>query len=186
MFVSHPDSEFPFPAALGPPGARYYQIVELSTRLAWFLVTFQIKDEHLSLTHSVCCSSESELLNLLQSRPNHAVTALQQVKPSGDRNGSWKLRTISHVWRAWDDVARQRVVIFEDDEGVEFVGDLSEELHDRLTDRALVMQVGGPQSVTRRRSMRAPRLKSRCASPSATSAHGQKKDASWLRRPKRP
>lgn len=130
MFVCHKSFEISVPPFLRSPGSGYYRAVELSLQLPWFIVTYLIHEGENSCLRSVCCSWDSDLIELIapqaltqstQTSPptQQPVASLQQVVPQPDCNG-WAVRNIQSIWTASDVSSDEQVVILEDADGAQF------------------------------------------------------------------
>lgn len=139
MFVAVSDYEVPLMTALGGAGEKFFRAMELSVRLPWFLVTALIQDEQDELLHTVCCSWESDLVDLLSVKSKHGILALQQLRPSPLRDGRWELRDVTRVWQAKHPTG-QSLVIYQDADGREFCGEFGEAVRAGLTDRSLLFE----------------------------------------------
>ena len=147
MFVAVSDYEIPLMTALGGPGEKFFRAMELSVRLPWFLVTALIQDGRDELLHTVCCSWESDLVDLLSVRSKHSVVALQRLTPSSLRDGRWELRDVTHVWQARHPTG-QSLMIYQDADGEEFCGEFGEAVRAGLTDRSLLFEAEAPHAAS--------------------------------------
>ncbi|MGY4829156.1 hypothetical protein ACVNIS_11305 [Sphaerotilaceae bacterium SBD11-9] len=125
--------------ALAGAGERYFRSMELSVRLPWFLVTLQIRYEEDEVLHSVCCSWESDLVELLSATSNQRVVTVQQLMPSAQREGAWDLRDIVRVSQAKHPSGRT-VVVYQAADGQEFFGEFVSILGAALTEHSLLFE----------------------------------------------
>lgn len=102
MFVSQPQYEFPFPPALGQPGAKHWRMVELTLHAPWFLLSVETVDPDepgYCLTRTLCVAWEHDLADLLRSLEPARVKGIVCMMPAWQSpTGQWWSREIREVW----------------------------------------------------------------------------------------
>lgn len=152
MFVCHKSFEFPVPPLLRSPGSGYYRAVELSFQMPWFIITYLVQEEESSFVRSVCCSSENDLIDLIDTHvlthagetsppTRQAVASLQQVVPHAHGTG-WTVRDIRSVWVANEVPSNEQVVIVEDAGGTQFCCTFPSDEPPIVGERRLVATIG--------------------------------------------
>jgi hypothetical protein len=152
MFVCQKSFEIPVPPLLREPGSGYYRAVELSLQMPWFIITYLVQEDGGSFLRSVCCSWESDLIDLIDAQAlahagepspptRHAVASLQQVVPHALGTG-WTVRDIRSVWVANEVPSNDRVVIVEDVSGTQFCCTFPSDEPPIIGERRLVATIG--------------------------------------------
>jgi len=102
MFVSHPEYEFPIPAALDDPGAQHWRMVELSLHAPWFLLSVELVDldePDLSITRTLCIAWEHDLADVLRPLDADRVKGIVCMMPAWQSpTGQWWAREVREVW----------------------------------------------------------------------------------------
>jgi hypothetical protein len=124
MFVSTPRFEFPIPAVLAGPGAKFWRGVELSSNVPWFIATFDVCEDGVNVLHTVCLWWESDLVGLMGDGHSGRLVELQCLMPPWySAAKAWTMRRVTKIWRAKDRTAQDaEVFVFLDDNGKEFCG----------------------------------------------------------------
>lgn len=102
MFVSHPQYQFPIPAALEDPGVQHWRMVELTLHAPWFLLSVEIVDQNepdLSITRTLCIAWEHDLTDVLRGLDPTRVKGIVCMMPAWQSpTGQWWSREIREVW----------------------------------------------------------------------------------------
>lgn len=102
MFVSHPEYEFPIPAALGEPGSQHWRMMELGLHAPWFLLSVEVVDPDvpdLGFTRTLCIAWENDLAEVLRPIDADLVRGIVCMMPAWQSpTGQWWSREIREVW----------------------------------------------------------------------------------------
>lgn len=93
MFMSYAALESTIPAALLPPGAKIWQVLELSLRLPWFLAT--VEDLSEGVFRDFLLSSSVELADLIRDDAT-AIKCLEVMVPVHSTQ-RWQMHKIKRI-----------------------------------------------------------------------------------------
>lgn len=98
MFITSAGFEQWMPEGLWEKGTKFWQVVQLSTAMPWYLLHLSVHDGRESCVESFAVAWETALLALLKASPMPDVHALQMFVRARDGSASWTSREISEVW----------------------------------------------------------------------------------------
>jgi hypothetical protein len=137
MFISTPEDAFSVSVELGPPNAKYWKAVTLSTGAAWFVLTSHSKSDGYRNTQLLI--SDRDVADTIRQADCVVESLLCITSVNGDSEVGSTCIDIGEVWLARreseDDAER---VVFVDRDGHEREGLFQEIVNDVVRDKLIL------------------------------------------------
>jgi transcriptional regulator with XRE-family HTH domain len=97
MFVSRPSYCIPLPPELTDPGERHWKVLEVFSRLPWFLTTVRSGEGDESFEMTFCFCWETDIIDMIAANLHTKVTSLQMLQPLATDKPGWSIRSIAKI-----------------------------------------------------------------------------------------